>query len=415
MFAKIFEMVIKSKLTNFLETNQIFSSTQFGFRKNRSTIKAVLAIIQDIVEALEEGYHTAIMLCDLSKAFDCVSHNILIDKLKHFGVDELTLKFFRSYLSNRKQCVSKDQGCSDFLPVKHGVPQGSILGPVLFIIYINDFSYFMSPIKSVQFADDTSLICAHNDISHLKEFAQTCLSKAEEWFQANKLKLNSDKTQMIVISSNNKVPKDDFVKVLGVYIDDRLNWCYHVFYLSKKLASIIFLLRKLCLILNIDTLLTVYFGLFHSLINYGVILWGNSSHALSIFRQQKQAVRIIAGVRNRDHCKPHFIKFGILPLPCLFIFSTLVEIHENKDNFFTAANYHEYDTRNAHLIRTQRFRLSKSKNNSLNVALYNYLPLQAKNLSNAAFKSKIKKFLLRHCFYSVEEFLDHKWHDGDIT
>ena len=405
IFGKIFEIILTKRLSSYLEHNSLFSPCQYGFRSGRSTTQAVADIVKDIVKGLEEGHHVAITLCDLSKAFDCVSHDQLIDKLQRCGVRGLPISLFKSYLLNRQQCVAIGNNKSGFLNIKHGVPQGSILGPLLFLVYMNDFPQSMVPYKSFLFADDTTLLCSERNISNLLQLSSNIEIQAKNWFTLNKLTLNEEKTQRLVISSNKNVSKGEHVKLLGIYLDDNLTWVNHIEQLNKKLSSTIFLFRKLKCILEFDTLKNTYFSLFHSRLCYAVILWGNSSHALKVFRQQKKAIRILVNVGFTEHCQPIFIKLGIMPLPSLYIYYSLIEIHRGVSGLSTQQDYHDHNTRASGLLRLPRYRLTLSAKNSLNLNLYNHLPPHVKQLNLLSFKKNIKRFVLKYCFYSVDEYL----------
>lgn len=351
--------------------------------------------------------HTALTLCDLSKAFDCVSHEILLEKLHYYGIRGVPLSLFTSYLTNRKQCVSINNSTSSFQNVKHGVPQGSVLGPLLFIIYINDICNYLLPNKCILFADDTTLICSGKNFDDLEASSNLIEKKAQEWFTSNKLMLNEGKSQKLFLSSNNNLVNGSSVNLLGIRFDDKLNWSCHVNMLRHKLCSIIFLLRQLKDIIHINTLKSTYFSLFHSQLTYGILLWGNSDFALQIFRQQKKAIRIIANAGYRDHCQPLFIGLGIMSLPSLYIYTVLLEIHKNISVYSTQSDVHNYNTRNANNLRTACFRLTKSQKNSLNLNLYNILPTHIKNLNVYQFKKQLKRHMLQHCFYTTEDYLLH--------
>lgn len=405
IFGKIFEKILTRRLTNYLEINSLLSPNQYGFRSGRSTSQAVLKVVSDIVEGLEAGHHTVITLCDLSKAFDCVSHDTLMEKMRLCGIRGLPLTLFQSYIKNRKQCVTIKNKNSEFLDITHGVPQGSVLGPLLFLIYINDFSHFMNPIKSIMFADDTTILCSDRNIDNLMELSSRNEQLAQDWFTLNELKLNQEKTQRLVISSNKNITTGANVKLLGIYLDDNLNWSSHIEHLNQKLASTCFLLRKLKAIVDFATLKNTYFSLFHSKLCYAVVLWGNSNHAIKSFRQQKKAIRIILNVNYREPCQPLFIKLGIMPLPSLFIYYSLIGIHKDVSNFSTHSDYHDYNTRTGGLLKNPRYRLTLSTKNSPNLKLYNHLPEQIKQLNLLSFKHKVKQFILQYCFYSNDEYL----------
>lgn len=241
---------------------------------------------------------------------------------------------------------------------------------------------------------------------------ETTEAKAESWLNSNCLKLNTNKTQRLLFSMHNFDYTDDFmslkddVKLLGITFDNRLSWSAHISDLARKLSSSLFVLRRLRNIVNDTTLRTSYFGIFHSHISYGLLLWGRAVNSPIIFKLQKRAVRIICKANYRESCKPLFISSGILSLPCLYIFHSLIQIHKERELHITHSDVHDYNTRGANQLVLPRYRLTKSKRNSIDLRLYNNLPQNIKNLSNKQFKKTIKKYLLQQCFYSIDEFLN---------
>ena len=319
IFSKIFEIILKKRLVKFLDKNNILNCCQYGYRNKCSTTRALMKIVSDIVEGLEVGKHAAISLCDLSRAFHCVSHEILVEKLHYYGIRGLPLNLFHSYLNNRKQCVSVSNTISELCEIKHGVPQGSVLGPILFTLYLNDFFHFMMPTKCLAYANDTSILDFNFSYSNLNSDCLKSVLRASDWFSVNKLKLNEDKTRKIIFSTNNSIVNGCSIKILGITLDDTLSWSNHIEELANKLSSSIFLLRRLKTFLCFNTLKNCYFALFHSQISYATILWGGSSQSVRIFRLQKKAVRLIDNVGWRDHCQPIFKKLGIMPVPSLYM------------------------------------------------------------------------------------------------
>lgn len=406
IFAKLIEILLKARVTQYFENNSLLCSCQFGFRNNYSTTKAIMQIVSDIVQGLEEGKHSAITMCDLTKAFDCIAHDRLLDKMNIYGIRGLPLELFKSYLKGRSQCVVINCKQSECVHVNHGVPQGSVLGPLLFIIYINDLYKFLLPNKCVMFADDTTLICSDKILKNLLHCSKEMVKKAEDWFTINKLKLNQQKTQEIIFSSHSDISQGNSAKLLGIVLDDKLNWSSHVEQLSRKLSSVIFLFRQMKSILNLDILKLSYFSLFHSHLTYGILIWGNSYHANKVFRLQKKVVRLMTGAGFREHCRSLFIDTGIMPLPSAYIYHTLIYIHKNINVFIPQSASHNYPTRSGDLLKKPRFRLAKSEKNSIDLNIYNKLPSKIRSLNFSCFKRIVKSFILRNCFYSVTEYLN---------
>lgn len=406
IFSKIIENLIKDRLNNYLQQNALLSRSQFGFRKNSSTVHAVSEIVEKIVEGLEGGEQVAATLCDLSKAFDCVSSDLLIDKLYFYGVRGTPLALIESYLKNRRQYVHYNNANSKCEVIHYGVPQGSVLGPLLFIVYINDVIEFMSPDKCILFADDTTLVCSDTDMNNLTQKVQSIENRAAQWFAANKLKLNHNKTQKLVFSTKCSDNKEDKVKLLGIVLDCKLKWTEHVNQVCSKLSSQLFLLRQLKHSVSADSLRVAYFSLFHAHITYGILLWGNSSQSHKVFKYQKKAIRVLAGVSLRESCRPHFKHNKIMPLPAIYIYYTLLEIHRNKKSLQTHSDIHHYNTRSAHLLLQPKFKYRNSDKNSLDVKLYNKLSIESRNLSYKLFKIKVKTLILEMCYYSESEYMD---------
>nr|CAI5821683.1 unnamed protein product [Callosobruchus analis] len=233
VLSKALEILLKGVVTDYFERKGLMTNDQYGFRKNKSTLCALLRIIDDITEGIDEEHSRLATMCDIGKAFDCVPHESLISKLEYYGFRGNELSLFISYLANRTQYVQCGNESSPLLPINHGVPQGSILGPILFIIYINDLPTAVDG-TCVLFADDTTIL-TDNAVD------DPC-SSAKQWFTANGLMLNAEKTQSILFSSNKKIDKSVPVKLLGVQLDTSLTWLPHVDMLSSRISSKIFVL-----------------------------------------------------------------------------------------------------------------------------------------------------------------------------
>ena len=257
--SKIFERVMYSRLDHFLSTSEIIYKFQFGFRKQYSTNHVLLSIVEQIRRALDSKIFTCGVFIDLEKAFGTVNHKILLSKLKHYGIRGIANKWFSSYLSNRHQSVSLNGASSSSLPVTCGVPQGSILGPLLFLIYINDMNTAMEFSTTYHFADDTNLLYFHKSIDVLRKRLNKDLALLCNWLCANRLSLNAEKTEFIVFRPpscktfervtlklhHSKLFESSKIKYLGIILDNKLNWKAHTIELAKKLSRAVGLLYKI--------------------------------------------------------------------------------------------------------------------------------------------------------------------------
>ena len=224
----------------------MFYPSQYGFRPRHSTTQAVNELVDDIATSFENKKHTLSVFLDLSKAFDTIDHDILLKKLEWYGVRGLALEWFRSYLTNRKQYVQYKDSKSSTNIIPCGVPQGSVLGPLLFIIYTNDLPNCLTNCKAILFADDTTLYNSSPDIKHLYSSINSELDSLTEWFRANKLSLNVSKTHYVIFGqrqvqipgnfnveiANIVIEKKQFVKFLGIYTDEKLDWHEHIRYIQ---------------------------------------------------------------------------------------------------------------------------------------------------------------------------------------
>lgn len=419
VLSKVFERCLSQQIVAFFESNNIFYGSQYGFRSKRNTSNAVLELVDQITDAFENHQYLYTVFCDLSKAFDCVSHALLLDKLKFYGFCNDSIKLIQSYLKCRYQTVKLDNVYSQRVQVLHGVPQGSVLGPLLFIIYINDFPLCNSDSKDLLFADDTAVSVVGGNLQDLVIQAGEAESRAEHWFRSNKLSLNLAKTVHVIFGlrdlSGHGVPDlHDSTKFLGVNVDNKLTWESHIDSLSSRLCKSVFALRNLANEVDSDCLKTAYFALCHSQIAYAILVWGKAAKWHRIFALQRRAVRILGGLGYRDDCRNVFVKLGILTMPSLFIFELLKYA---KKNIPAVSHVSSYNTRKKDLLRVPFVRLSKSQKN-INILApkyYNLLPTRIKCLDERSFLKEIKSFLMVNSFYSYDEFLNFKFASKSLT
>lgn len=405
--SKIFEKLIKNKITCYFEKNSLFCPNQFGFRQGRSTTAAVIDFVDFALTCFERGEYCAATFCDISKAFDCVDHNILLQKLKLYNFDQLSLQYFQSYLSNRRQVVKINHNISNEVTMHMGVPQGSILGPILFLIYINDFPKHVTMGKCILFADDTTVQVKSMDGLEALETASLVRDCAEDWCTSNRLVLNTNKTVSMIFSLRNNAFFDDAtqVKYLGFTLDSRLKWGPHCDGVAVKLLRTIYLLRNLVLSVSLSTSKTAYFALFHSVMSYGIILWGHSSSRHRIFGLQRRAVRTLYKLPFRADCRVAFTELGILTFPVL---DCLLYLKDNMHAFDRNTPSHTYNTRSGSKLSVQYTRLTSIQNtyNVKGVKFYNALPDKFKSLSSKLFKATLKKLLISHAIYNENEYFN---------
>jgi hypothetical protein len=318
----------------------------------------------------------------------------------------MELSLLSSYLNNREQMVVQGQDKSGFKSVVSGVPQGSVLGPFLFVVSVNDFSFSM-PCDTVLYADDTTLINYSPDFEKLILKENRAMDKALEWFQANSLKVNDSKTENLIFTLNNSYNNAKDVKLLGIVLDSQLSWDGHIEHLCIKLARVTYLIRKLRSCVSEEMLLTTYYAFFHSHLRYGVVLWGNSSHSKKAFIWQKKVLRCIKNVHDRESCKPIFKDLQIMTLPCLYIYCCLLSVKESINNFTCRENVHSHFTRRRYMLDQPAVRLSKSKTSfiCMKIQLFNKLPERAWVVEINNFKTVLSKWLKEMVFYTVEDFL----------
>ncbi len=199
-FSKILEKLFNSRLDKFTDKHKLLSDSQYGFRTNSSTSLALTESIEEITNAIDHKLHSFGVFIDLKKAFDTINHSILISKLERYGIRGLVLHWVKSYLSNRKQFVKLGESSSSCLDIACGVPQGSVLGPKLFILYINDICKVSKTLKLVLFADDTNIFCSGGDLKELLGRITTEMCKLKMWFDRNKLSLNLSKTKFMFLA-----------------------------------------------------------------------------------------------------------------------------------------------------------------------------------------------------------------------
>lgn len=422
--SKIIELVVKEQLVKYMESKKILTTAQFGFREGHSTNDAILCLINNINDCLEGKCYPLCVFCDLTKAFDCVDHQYLLEKLNFYGIRGISHNWFKSYLNNRKMYVElKEIVDNEIVPtttdqkkLKCGVPQGSILGPVLFLIYINDLVDNFKMVRFSLFADDTSIL--------FKESLPECteiLNDVNDWFSANRLILNLTKTHNITFHSCYNYTQQDIeldhgtissvnsVKFLGLHIDESLKWKGHLVDLNKKLSCAVYALFVIRKNIGFQTSKIVYFAYFQSIMQYGIEFWGDSIGVNNTFRIQKKAIRTMCRLGPRDSCRQYFKDHRIMTLANLYILRVSIIIFRNKNKLTKHSDIHKYETRqnNTYYLPAYNYNVTRKSVFYNGIKIFNHLPEEVTiSTSLNIFKRRIKHLLLNNVFYSLEEFFN---------
>ena len=433
-FALIFEKLVCKQLLNYIEKHQILNEFQFGFRKNRSTEQSIIEITECLKKSIDNNLFTCGIFLDFAKAFDTVNHQILLTKLKKYGVRGIPLQWFSSYLIDRKQYVQLEVK-SSIKTIQCGIPQGSSLGPLLFLIYINDITNCSKKLSFRIFADDTNIFASSSNLEELEQLINRELSKVVEWCNTNRLSINIQKTNFMIIKSPHKkltknveikisnkdgsytsIDKKSYIKYLGVMIDENITWKPHIAFICSRLARNAGIFLKLRHYISLVQLKQLYYSLAYPYLTYAIVAWGSSyqTQVKKIQIKQNHIIRIfffstLYG-KNTESALPLINLLDLLTVNNIFKLQSLKFIHQWVTNqlpsifdnyFYFAKNNHSYNTRyasNSNLCKQKiKTNIGKQSISAGAPALWQEIPKEIKLIKNSHnFKKRIKDLLLQN-------------------
>lgn len=435
IFSKLLEKIMNKRLMQYLESNNLLSNFQFGFRHNKSTNDATHLLTTKIASYLDRNLSCIGIFIDLAKAFDTISTTVLLKKLEKSGIRGSTLDWFRSYLTDRRQCVRVGNYQSSVKHIRFGVPQGSILGPTLFLLYINDIHELKIPgADIICYADDTAIVFKESNWNEVLKSAEKGMSMVAQWLRSNLLTLNAKKTKFIcfhktrasappnttktlivhtcgnVSGSCNceSICKTDSIKYLGVILDHMLNFKEHLSHTSGRVRSTINILRQLRDSAPTDLLRTIYYALCQSLLTYCIDCWGGAAktYLLEVERAQRSVLKVMLKKPFRYPTDSLYAESQVLSVRQLFVLNQTLKVHKklNSDEQYTCNL-----NRRTYFISLPRIKTKFAKRFSpfVEINIYNAVSKKCslKNLNFNESKWKLKQWLATLCYEKTELLL----------
>ena len=431
--SKLLEKIIYKRIYGFMTENNLIFASQHGFRNKHSCESAISELVGNVCKGHEQNRNTLAVFLDLSKAFDTLSPNILYQKLEKYGIRGQALDWLKSYLTNRELRVkckiasTEIDKLSDPFKVEYGAPQGSCLGPLLFLIFTNDLHLNLDHCNCILFADDTTIYITHNNNRYMEWCVQEDLNKLDDWFKTNKLTLNVAKSNCILFNRNKTrmsinltindvtLPTLHSTKFLGVWIDDHFNWTEHTNKLILKLKRNLNLLRVSKNFLTMEAKRTIYYAHLYSHLKYSIAIWGHmvSKHQLTKIKKiQNECLRLLTNTKHTDlsnystlkvlpldkviHLESSKIMYKSLTSELPAILTTSIKTDSNHQSLNKT---HTYSTRNKHVPKLLRCTVKTYRNSFLCHCIKDFMLLTKKTCDSVTlrqFNSRCKAELLNN-------------------
>lgn len=433
--SKILEKLLNLRLINYLERFKILSPSQFGFRNGKSTEDAVSALTALVVERVDAQSKCLAVFLDLKKAFDTVSVPILLNKLEKIGVRDRPLALIENYLTERKQCVKIENSVSDDENITFGVPQGSVLGPTLFLVYINELCDMKIDHANIfAYADDTAIVFSAKSWEKVRYQTEVGLSKVYKWLQCNKLSLNTTKTNYMCFAKDQRSqPLDSFnikihkcclsldycsctvleklcsVKYLGVVMDCRLSWFAHIELVSKRIRRLVWIFKSLRHVANKKLLNQIYVALVQSVVTYCIQVWGGAvkTRFIDLERSQRSLIKVMLFLPYRYPTSQLYTFSNLLSIRKLYVLHTVLRKHRNLPFDSTKLSTRRYYA----VARIVACRSMFAQRQFVSQAshLYNHINkiLHIYNLKLSDVKKKVQEWLLNLEYADVELLLKY--------
>ena len=414
-----------NRIFDFLNKHNILYKYQFGFRKCHSTSLALIDMVDNIYTNIDNKNVIVGIYLDLQKAFDTVDHEILLYKLHMYGIRGTVLHWFRDYLTNRQQFVTIADTQSELCNTVCGVPQGSVLGPLLFLLYVNDIQNCATNISIKLFADDTNVFIPGKSVEQTITTVNDSLSLLNDWFLANKLSLSLDKTSYSTFGKftcnnsvskvqlcNTEIKQANCCKYLGLFLDNHLTFKHHIDYVNNKLIKFVSIFYKLRDKLNTQILQMIYFSFVYPHILYGIELYANTSKTAlkSLIVLNNKILRVLQQQPYRTHTAELYKRYNTLPIPELHVYQLLLLVHKFihhrhrlppafTDYFLLNSSIHNYSTRIKNDLHLHSLSSTMGKRSIKFKAsqLWNQLPSELKQIqSHNTFKRDLKTYLLNN-------------------